>query len=111
MWWWPTPLSGNKVKLNKLIHGNRDSMVPVAFFIIHMKRFLQLFIALSVGIANQTTDAAPPLEREARAGWIASVDNIDWPSKAGLPVDQQKAELIAMLDRAVQLKLNIIILQ
>jgi uncharacterized lipoprotein YddW (UPF0748 family) len=43
--------------------------------------------------------------------WIASVANIDWPSKPGLPSAQQQAELIAMLDRAVQLKLNAIVLQ
>ena len=53
----------------------------------------------------------PPLPREFRAAWIASVANIDWPSKPGLPVDQQKAELVAMLDRAKQLRLNAVIFQ
>ncbi len=37
--------------------------------------------------------------------------NIDWPSKPGLPVEQQRRELIAILDRAQALKLNAIILQ
>jgi uncharacterized lipoprotein YddW (UPF0748 family) len=55
---------------------------------------------------------APPLpEREFRAVWIATVANIDWPSKPGLPVEQQQAELIAMLDRAASLNLNAIVLQ
>ena len=29
---------------------------------------------------------------EFRGAWIATVDNIDWPSRKGLPVDSQKAE-------------------
>jgi uncharacterized lipoprotein YddW (UPF0748 family) len=42
---------------------------------------------------------------------VATVANIDWPSKPGLPVEQQRRELIAILDRAQALKLNAIILQ
>jgi uncharacterized lipoprotein YddW (UPF0748 family) len=53
----------------------------------------------------------PPLEREFRGVWVASVSNIDWPSRRGLPVDRQKAELIAILDRARELRLNAVILQ
>jgi uncharacterized lipoprotein YddW (UPF0748 family) len=43
--------------------------------------------------------------------WIATVQNIDWPSEPGLSTRQQQQELIEMLDRAVQLRLNAIILQ
>jgi uncharacterized lipoprotein YddW (UPF0748 family) len=53
----------------------------------------------------------PPAPREFRAAWVATVANIDWPSQPGLPVAQQKAEAIAILDRARALKLNAIILQ
>ena len=53
----------------------------------------------------------PKIMREMRAVWIASVGNIDWPSTNGLSVAQQKAEFLAMLDRAVELKLNTIIFQ
>ena len=53
----------------------------------------------------------PPAPREFRAAWVATVANIDWPSKPGLPVDQQRAEALAILDRAQSLKLNAIILQ
>jgi uncharacterized lipoprotein YddW (UPF0748 family) len=52
---------------------------------------------------------APP--REFRAAWVATVDNIDWPSKRGLPVSQQKAEALAILDKAADLNLNAIVLQ
>ena len=34
-------------------------------------------------------DSLPP-KREFRGVWIATVENIDWPSKPGLPADQQK---------------------
>jgi len=54
---------------------------------------------------------APPLPREFRGVWIATVDNIDWPSKPGLPVETQKAELLALLDHAAGIRLNAVILQ
>ena len=55
--------------------------------------------------------SAPPPARELRGAWIATVANIDWPSKPGLPVAQQKAELISLLDRAAQLHLNAVFFQ
>jgi uncharacterized lipoprotein YddW (UPF0748 family) len=60
----------------------------------------------------RTVSIAPPSPpREFRGAWIATVANIDWPSKPGLTVDEQKVELISLLDRAVQLHLNAIIFQ
>ncbi len=56
------------------------------------------------------TSAPPPVEREFRGVWVAAVSNMDWPSRAGLPVDSQKAELVRILDRAKQLRLNAVIL-
>ena len=49
--------------------------------------------------------------REFRAAWVATVFNLDWPSAAGLPAARQKAQLLSILNRAVQLRLNAIILQ
>mgnify|MGYP002621517408 CR=1 FL=1 len=56
-------------------------------------------------------DQLPPVEREFRAAWVATVANIDWPSRPGLSSEKQKAEMIAILDNAVSLNLNAIILQ
>ncbi|MCX8089982.1 MAG: family 10 glycosylhydrolase [Verrucomicrobiae bacterium] len=57
-------------------------------------------------------DITPPSPaREFRGAWVATVKNIDWPSRPGLTADQQKAELTAMLDQAARLKLNAILLQ
>src|SRR5262245_22560384 len=53
----------------------------------------------------------PALAREFRGAWVATVKNIDWPSKPGLSTAQQKAELVAIMDRAVQLRLNALVLQ
>ncbi|WP_197531342.1 glycoside hydrolase family 10 protein [Posidoniimonas corsicana] len=56
--------------------------------------------------------AAPPqIESEFRAAWIATVANIDWPSKPGLSVKRQKQEFVDLLDAAVDLNLNAVVLQ
>ncbi|MDP6035672.1 MAG: family 10 glycosylhydrolase, partial [Verrucomicrobiota bacterium] len=49
--------------------------------------------------------------REFRGAWIATVNNIDWPSKPGLNSAQQQEELREIIDRAAQLKLNALIFQ
>jgi uncharacterized lipoprotein YddW (UPF0748 family) len=54
---------------------------------------------------------APPIEREFRGLWVATVDNVDWPSRRNLSTHDQKAEMIALLDHAAQLHLNVIVLQ
>ncbi len=50
-------------------------------------------------------------KQQLRAMWIASVFNIDWPSKPGLSADAQKAELTSWLDLAVAQRHNAVILQ
>ncbi len=57
------------------------------------------------------SNVAPPIPREFRGVWVASVANIDWPSSRRLTTAQQQAELIALLDRAAALKLNAVIFQ
>lgn len=53
----------------------------------------------------------PALNREYRGVWVATVANIDWPSSNSISVARQKAELLAMLDRAAELKLNAVFFQ
>ncbi len=50
-------------------------------------------------------------KRELRAVWTASVFNIDWPSASGLTAEQQKEEMITLLDTAQDLRFNAVILQ
>jgi uncharacterized lipoprotein YddW (UPF0748 family) len=53
----------------------------------------------------------PQARREFRGLWVATVSNLDWPSRRGLSPEEQRAEALAILDRAVELKLNAILLQ
>jgi len=53
--------------------------------------------------------AAPPLQREMRGLWIATVANIDWPSARSLTAEQQRAELTDILARAQAAGLNTIV--
>ena len=54
-----------------------------------------------------------PTARAARfrAAWVATVENVDWPSRPGLPSSQQQREIIQILDKAKAIGLNAIILQ
>jgi uncharacterized lipoprotein YddW (UPF0748 family) len=60
-------------------------------------------------VAQLGTPPEPP--REFRAVWVATVANIDWPSKPGLTTEQQKAEAIAILDRCAILNINAVVFQ
>ncbi len=66
--------------------------------------------AVRVGAVGRERDL-PPIPREFRGVWVATVANIDWPSQPGLSVEQQQAELRAILDRAAALRLNAIVFQ
>lgn len=53
----------------------------------------------------------PPPKREFRAVWIATVDNLDWPSRKGLPVVEQQREIVAYFDQQQQMGLNAVVVQ
>ncbi len=53
----------------------------------------------------------PTVMREMRAVWVATVANIDWPSKPGLSVEIQKQEAIVILDRIKELNMNTVVFQ
>jgi len=61
------------------------------------------------------TDAGGPVfrghTREFRAAWVATVFNIDWPSRTGLSAAAQRAEMDALLDAAAGVGLNAVMLQ
>ncbi|MFE0646363.1 glycoside hydrolase family 10 protein [Streptomyces sp. NPDC058877] len=63
------------------------------------------------------TDAVAPgrpavhRRREFRGMWMATVANRDWPSRAGLTAERQRAELLGHLDTAVERRLNTVVLQ
>ncbi len=53
----------------------------------------------------------PKVEREFRAAWIATVANINWPSKRNLTTEEQKAEAVSILDKMKAANLNAAIFQ
>ncbi|MFM7164741.1 MAG: glycoside hydrolase family 10 protein [Planctomycetaceae bacterium] len=67
------------------------------------------FLCGSVSLQAGTEPPAAP--REFRAVWVATLDNIDWPSRSGLSADQQRQEAELILDRLLALKMNAVILQ
>src|SRR5262245_60840331 len=68
-------------------------------------------VILCLTVAARAAAQPPSPPREFRGVWVATVANIDWPSKKGLSTTKQQAELIAILDKAVALKLNVVIFQ
>lgn len=67
----------------------------------------------AVGVVALSMAGAVPPEpiREYRGAWVATVDNIDWPSKPGLPVERQKQELRAIVSTASEVGLNMLVFQ
>lgn len=54
---------------------------------------------------------SPFVMREFRAAWIATVANINWPSKSGLSTAEQQREAIALLDFLKEHNYNAVIFQ
>jgi uncharacterized lipoprotein YddW (UPF0748 family) len=67
-----------------------------------------LLACLSLSVFAQ---AQTPPKREFRAAWIATVNNIDYPSNKNLSVDSQKVEFTKLLDRHKEAGLNAVIVQ
>ena len=61
------------------------------------------------GGSPQDRHRVPPAE--FRAAWVATVNNIDFPSRKGLSPRQLRAELDAIVARAVELRLNALLFQ
>ena len=53
----------------------------------------------------------PEINREFRGVWIATVANINWPSKNNLSTEQQKEEAIVLLDMIAANNFNAVVFQ
>lgn len=70
------------------------------------------FLYFAAVLSELAAVASPPdPPREFRGVWVATVRNMDWPSKKGLSTEEQKTELQAIFDKAAELRLNAIIFQ
>ena len=74
-----------------------------------MKNLLLSLLLLTVALPAPLD--AQPNKRALRGVWIATVANIDWPAKPGQPVEQQQAEMTALLDRVKAFHMNTVVLQ
>lgn len=90
----------------------RKGPATVAWFMPSSTSMVRAIFALICLLHADFLMAQPPaMRREFRGLWVATVSNIDWPSRKGLPSSQQQAEAIAILDRAKSLRFNAIIFQ
>ncbi|MEO5646767.1 MAG: family 10 glycosylhydrolase [Chitinophagaceae bacterium] len=73
------------------------------------KIFPAITIYFSLFFSCYNGNAQP--KYEFRAAWVATVDNIDWPSRGNFNTDSQKAEFISLLDMHKGHGMNAIIAQ
>ncbi len=78
---------------------------------MRLPRFGAAGLSLLAVTASARSQSPPAVQREFRAAWVATVGNIDWPSKPGLSTWDEQQELLAILNKAVALHLNAIVFQ
>ncbi|WP_337043651.1 glycoside hydrolase family 10 protein [Emticicia sp. 17c] len=62
-------------------------------------------------VAQQFVSKPVGPKREFRAVWVATIDNIDWPSRKGLSADIQQQEFRTLLDRQKSYGMNAVLVQ
>jgi hypothetical protein len=71
----------------------------------------ELIIALSAilfaGIKAYSQQGYPDANKESSGVWVATVSNVDWPSRPGLSIDLQREELVKILDKHKSERLNV----
>lgn len=73
-------------------------------------RQISLLLALCLWFSGHVNAQTAP-KREFRGAWIATVANIDWPSRPGLSASEQQQEFIRLLDSLKSLGMNAVIVQ
>jgi uncharacterized lipoprotein YddW (UPF0748 family) len=68
-------------------------------------------VAALLLIISGCAHVPPPVPaREFRGVWLTTVNNSDWPSRPGLSTEEQKRELIAILDCIAATHLNAVVM-
>lgn len=75
-----------------------------------MKAFVACLLTVFCLTLNSGQGQSFP-KRELRAAWIATVVNIDWPSRKGLSSQQQQVEYVKLLDLLKSVGMNAVIVQ
>ena len=93
------------------LHDFYTTLTTQKYFYMKKHIFLFAIAVLScLQLSAQSSNNASP-KHEFRATWFATVTNIDWPTATNLTVDQQKAELRAILDKLQAGNINAVCLQ
>lgn len=69
-----------------------------------------IFPLVLLWMQSSMAQTATP-KREFRAAWVATIGNIDWPSKKGLDIETQKEEFISIVNQLRKDRLNAVIVQ
>ena len=79
---------------------------------IYSKNIVSFLLFLILVVAATKKSACQDLsQKEFRGVWIATINNIDWPSAPGLTVTHQKRELEELIDRIDKFNLNAVFFQ
>jgi uncharacterized lipoprotein YddW (UPF0748 family) len=102
--------------LNPNVAATRADVAAIVYQALvyqgNAEKIVSSYIVVAPEPGNIPTPAAiVSHKREFRGAWVACVWNSDWPSKPGLPVAQQKAELIKIIEKLDTLNFNALILQ
>ena len=73
--------------------------------------FVLLMVLAGIFHSNNLLSKEYDSKHEWRAVWIATVNNIDWPSKPGLSSREQQQELTDYLDLFKKMNFNAVVLQ
>ena len=76
-----------------------------------MKKFSYFLIGILLLGCSVIAVAKDFPKREMRAAWIATVENIDWPSSPNLSTEAQKAEMISLLEAVAAYNMNTVVFQ
>ena len=69
------------------------------------------FFVIGTFIHFSSVNAQSTPKRELRAAWIATVVNIDWPSRKGLTSGEQQVEYVKLLDLLKSIGMNAVVVQ
>ena len=73
-----------------------------------MQKYFSVFLFISISFNTNSSAQTKP---EFRGVWVATVDNIDWPTKGNFNTEAQKAEFIKLLDMHQRNGINALVVQ
>ena len=93
--------------------SNKMDNIPKSQAALPMIKTLMLVLTVLLFLLTGffSLPAQPFPKTELRAAWIATVVNIDWPSKKGLNSVQQQQEYVRLLDLLKSVGMNAVVVQ